>query len=112
MGSTAQSSRAGDARAEAQNSDGKTNEVPVKRGAAFDQLVLPPGHKDMVLSLIAQHFRDKESAARSAEQVDIVRGKGATCPIAKSTSDSHSHREGPDSPPTRRSRGGQDNHSG
>jgi hypothetical protein len=41
---------------------------------AFDQLVLPPGHKDMVLSLIAQHFRDKES--KEKQQFDIVAGKG------------------------------------
>lgn len=41
---------------------------------AFDHLVLPPGHKDMVLSLIAQHFRDKES--KENQQVDIVSGKG------------------------------------
>ncbi|KAK4185103.1 hypothetical protein QBC35DRAFT_454583 [Podospora australis] len=43
---------------------------------AFNQLVLPDGHKQMVLSLIAQHFRDKESTASSSEQFDIVRGKG------------------------------------
>lgn len=43
---------------------------------AFDQLVLPDGHKKMVVSLIAQHFRDKESAMADEEQTDIVRGKG------------------------------------
>lgn len=46
---------------------------------AFDQLVLPSGHKDMVVSLITQHFRDKESlskGSRDAQQVDIIRGKG------------------------------------
>ncbi|KAI1815510.1 hypothetical protein GGS20DRAFT_576164 [Poronia punctata] len=41
---------------------------------AFDQLVLPPGHKDMILSLITQHFRDK--AWNNSERTDIVRGKG------------------------------------
>ncbi|RYP33774.1 hypothetical protein DL767_004641 [Monosporascus sp. MG133] len=41
---------------------------------SFERLVLPPGHKDMVVSLVAQHFRDKES--KETHQVDIVRGKG------------------------------------
>lgn len=46
---------------------------------AFDQLVLPDGHKDMVQSLIAQHLRDKEAGrkpSRRVQQMDIVRGKG------------------------------------
>ncbi|KUI60967.1 Protein MSP1 [Cytospora mali] len=44
--------------------------------SAFGRLVLPKGHKDMVLSLISQHFRNKESQKHKDEQVDIVRGKG------------------------------------
>lgn len=59
------------------------NEIPQtgvddlpKRETAFDQLVLPEKHKDIVVSLVAQHYRDKESAAKDYEQVDIVRGKG------------------------------------
>lgn len=43
---------------------------------AFGQLVLPEGHKKMVLSLISQHFRNRESQKGNDEQVDIVRGKG------------------------------------
>lgn len=43
---------------------------------AFEQLVLPDGHKDMVLSLIAQHYRDKQTQNGEREQVDIIRGKG------------------------------------
>ncbi|KAK3998263.1 hypothetical protein QBC44DRAFT_314084 [Cladorrhinum sp. PSN332] len=43
---------------------------------SFDQLVLPRGHKDMVLSLITQHFRDKDLGRSGDDQVDIVRGKG------------------------------------
>lgn len=43
---------------------------------AFGQLVLPQGHKKMVLSLISQHFRNKGSQERNDKQVDIVRGKG------------------------------------
>lgn len=51
------------------------DDIP-KRETAFDQLVLPEKHKDIVVSLVAQHYRDKESAAKDYEQVDIVRGKG------------------------------------
>ncbi|GAP85103.2 hypothetical protein SAMD00023353_2200320 [Rosellinia necatrix] len=55
------------------------NEKNVGEGAeepksAFDQLVLPTGHKDMILSLITQHFRDKESILD--QRTDVVRGKG------------------------------------
>jgi hypothetical protein len=39
--------------------------------SAFDDLVLPAGHKDVILSLVAQHFRDEEH-----HDVDIFRGKG------------------------------------
>ncbi|KAJ8114483.1 hypothetical protein OPT61_g3643 [Boeremia exigua] len=37
---------------------------------AFDDLVLPDGHKDVILSLVAQHFRD------DSQEVDIFQGKG------------------------------------
>ncbi|KAH6874048.1 hypothetical protein B0T10DRAFT_588244 [Thelonectria olida] len=43
---------------------------------AFGRLVLPEGHREMVLSLISQHFRNKISQKDREEQVDIVRGKG------------------------------------
>lgn len=59
--------------------DGASPKKKEKRQTAFDQLVLPKGHKEMVLSLIAQHFRDKESASKESketQQVDIIRGKG------------------------------------
>lgn len=42
--------------------------------SAFGQLVLPLGHKRMVKSLVAQHFRDKES--QEERKADIVSGKG------------------------------------
>lgn len=42
----------------------------------FDQLVLPEGHKDLVKSLIAQHFRDKSSTQYERGQPNIVHGKG------------------------------------
>ncbi|XPT03506.1 hypothetical protein M3J09_012598 [Ascochyta lentis] len=38
---------------------------------SFDELVLPPGHRKLILSLVAQHFRDEEH-----HDVDIFRGKG------------------------------------
>lgn len=44
-------------------------------GGAFDQLVLPPGHKKMVISLISQHVRNKGRVDKN-EQMDIIRGKG------------------------------------
>jgi hypothetical protein len=47
-----------------------------KRETPFDQLVLPPGHKNMVLSLVAQHFRDRENITMDNDSADIVRGKG------------------------------------
>lgn len=54
--------------AEDEDSDGESGDK-----SAFGRLVLPPGHKKMVLSLISQHFRNKK---QQNEQVDIVRGKG------------------------------------
>lgn len=49
-----------------------------RRDTAFDQLVLPPGHKEMVKSLIAQHFRDKRRMVGDLKYWDFVRGKGMT----------------------------------
>ncbi|OTB15342.1 hypothetical protein K445DRAFT_22832 [Daldinia sp. EC12] len=43
---------------------------------AFEHLVLPDGHKDMVQALVTQHFEDKEAAAKGNERSDLVRGKG------------------------------------
>lgn len=42
----------------------------------LDQLVLPPGHKNIVKSLISQHFQDKATGRYEAEEKDVVRGKG------------------------------------
>jgi flagellar biosynthesis GTPase FlhF len=47
-----------------------------KKETAFEQLVLPEGHKNMVQCLVAQHFRDKETRVNDNEEVDVVRGKG------------------------------------
>lgn len=45
-------------------------------GEGFDQLVLPAGHKEMVKSMIRQHFRDKKLASVHRDRTDVVRGKG------------------------------------
>ncbi|KAK5637231.1 hypothetical protein RRF57_012943 [Xylaria bambusicola] len=50
---------------------------------AFGSLVLPDGHKEMVKSLVTQHFRDKKARKMHAEKKmatdarsDLIRGKG------------------------------------
>ncbi|RCI09995.1 hypothetical protein L249_8674 [Ophiocordyceps polyrhachis-furcata BCC 54312] len=43
---------------------------------AFDRLVLPDGHKEVVKALVTQHFRNKEASDKSKEQSDLIRGKG------------------------------------
>lgn len=62
------------------------NERPAKKQVqAFDRLVLQDGHRDMIVSLITQHFRDKAVATASREQVDIVKGKGMIDPLVLET---------------------------
>ncbi|KAL8366418.1 hypothetical protein RB595_004951 [Gaeumannomyces hyphopodioides] len=46
-----------------------------KSTTAFDRLVLEEWHRDMILSLISQHFRDKSNVGQR-EEFDIVKGKG------------------------------------
>jgi hypothetical protein len=58
--------------------DGGQEKTSKPRKTAFDQLVMEESHKNVILSLITQHFRNKESATAANEQVDIVRGKGIT----------------------------------
>lgn len=57
---------------------------PVSEGSkeqtAFDQLVLPKQHKDIVYCLVDQHFRNKEARVSDNEEVDIIRGKGSFPP--------------------------------
>ncbi|KAI0856903.1 P-loop containing nucleoside triphosphate hydrolase protein [Xylaria cubensis] len=45
-------------------------------GEGFDELVLPPGHGDMVKSMIRQHLRDKKFSSIHCDKMDVVRGKG------------------------------------
>ncbi|KAK7417429.1 hypothetical protein QQX98_004548 [Neonectria punicea] len=58
---------------EKQDGGGCGKEEPA---TAFDRLVLEEGHRPMIVSLISQHFRNKESKGSQTEQVDIVKGKG------------------------------------
>ncbi|KAL8376084.1 hypothetical protein RB595_007278 [Gaeumannomyces hyphopodioides] len=50
--------------------------IQPQRPTAFDKLVLPKGHKEIVMSLIGQHFQDKARKNQEIEETDIVRGKG------------------------------------
>ena len=43
---------------------------------ALDRLELEKGHHEMIVSLIAQHFRDKKSKSGQREEFDLVKGKG------------------------------------
>ncbi|RYP66420.1 hypothetical protein DL771_007829 [Monosporascus sp. 5C6A] len=43
---------------------------------AFERLELPDGHRQMVKSLVTQHFRDRQSAFAKGDQTDLVKGKG------------------------------------
>lgn len=61
---------------DATKSDAQIPENKEVTQPAFDQLVLPEGHKNIVLSLISQHYRNRDSGRRGIEQSDIVRGKG------------------------------------
>ncbi|KAK6857869.1 hypothetical protein PG995_005568 [Apiospora arundinis] len=43
---------------------------------AFDRLELPDGHREMVKSLVTQHFRDRRATGRRDDRTDLIRGKG------------------------------------
>ncbi|KAL7933939.1 hypothetical protein V8C35DRAFT_302826 [Trichoderma chlorosporum] len=47
-----------------------------KPKTAFDRLVIEKEHRSMIVSLVAQHFRDKKSSSKQQQQFDIVKGKG------------------------------------
>ncbi|KAK1238042.1 LOW QUALITY PROTEIN: hypothetical protein MKX08_002621 [Trichoderma sp. CBMAI-0020] len=49
---------------------------PARGENTFDLLVLPPGHRNMVESLVTQHYLDKASTSDETDEMDIVRGKG------------------------------------
>ncbi|TDZ40943.1 ATPase family AAA domain-containing protein 3B [Colletotrichum trifolii] len=56
--------------------DGNGSDPDTEPITAFDRLVLDEGHKFMIKSLIAQHFRDKQTKGDPHDQFDVVRGKG------------------------------------
>lgn len=58
------------------NGDKFKKEKDQEMTTAFDRLVLEEGHRPMIVSLVAQHFRDKESTTGQRQHVDIVKGKG------------------------------------
>lgn len=45
-------------------------------GEGFDELVLPPSHGDMAISMIMQHQRDRNTTSMNRDKTDVVRGKG------------------------------------
>jgi hypothetical protein len=73
-----------------------TANAETKEPTTFSRLVLNEKHKHMIVSLIAQHFRDKKSISGQREQVDIVRGKGKKHLIKEDDDADSSHRQGPD----------------
>ncbi|KAI1153836.1 P-loop containing nucleoside triphosphate hydrolase protein [Nemania diffusa] len=44
-------------------------------GEGFDELVLPPSHGDMAISMIMQHQRDRNTTSMNRDKTDVVRGK-------------------------------------
>ncbi|KAK1530754.1 uncharacterized protein CCOS01_05857 [Colletotrichum costaricense] len=61
-----------------ENEDSRTSALD-----AFERLVLPEGHKEMVKSLVTQHFRDKKAREKMVDRnphadasSDLIRGKG------------------------------------
>ncbi|KAK8055023.1 hypothetical protein PG993_000250 [Apiospora rasikravindrae] len=49
----------------------------IGEGEGFDQLVLPPGHGDMVKSMIRQHLRDRKLASAKRDKDDVLNtGRG------------------------------------
>lgn len=52
---------------------------PIQFEAEWNDLVLPPGHKDMVRAVVENHAtgsRSTKGMTKSPHEVDIVRGKG------------------------------------
>ncbi|KAI8299998.1 hypothetical protein K4K59_001867 [Colletotrichum sp. SAR11_240] len=43
---------------------------------AFKRLELPEGHRELVQSLVTQHFRNRQSSFTRDEQTDLIKGKG------------------------------------
>lgn len=60
----------------ADNSAVEPNTDETEPSTALDRLVLEEGHRNMIVSLISQHFREKASSRSQKEEFDIVKGKG------------------------------------
>jgi hypothetical protein len=93
----------------ANEEDGNGQEVEDEDGSAFGQLVLPPGHKKMVKSLVAQHFRDKES--QEERKADIISGKGEIARMVERNRGSLQDRKRADHPLAWRPWSWEDNYS-
>ncbi|QYT03112.1 AAA domain-containing protein [Trichoderma simmonsii] len=58
------------------NSAVEPNTDETEPSTALDRLVLEEGHRNMIVSLISQHFREKALSRSQKEEFDIVKGKG------------------------------------
>jgi hypothetical protein len=87
-----------------------TGNTEAKEPTTFSRLVLNEKHKHMIVSLIAQHFRDKKSISGQREQVDIVRGKGKKHSNRRDHDADRNHRQGFDPATTWCPRCGKDIH--
>lgn len=96
-----------DVKLEGENGSGR--EAEDEDDSPFGQLVLPEGHKKMVKSLVAQHFRDKES--QEERQADIISGKGENALVVVDNLGSLQDRKGSNHPLTWRSWSWEDNYS-
>ncbi|KAI0167870.1 hypothetical protein BJ166DRAFT_590356 [Pestalotiopsis sp. NC0098] len=54
---------------------------PVEQNNEWDNLVLPPGHREMVQAMVETHTRDMQSGRDSRPGMDLVKGKGRGCII-------------------------------
>lgn len=51
--------------------------IPAPSNVAWNSLVLPEGHKDIIYSVVNAHFRDKKGLnVEDNIQTDLIRGKG------------------------------------
>lgn len=60
----------------ADRSNDSKGQRPGEQKTSVEHLILPHGHKEMVMSLTAQHFQDKVTRGSEINHRDIVRGKG------------------------------------
>jgi SpoVK/Ycf46/Vps4 family AAA+-type ATPase len=51
----------------------------VEQSNEWDNLVLPPGHREMVQAMVETHTQDLQSNRHSRPGMDLVKGKGKSC---------------------------------